>query len=91
MFLVYYYNSGGNQGAVNLRPYQMLNIGIQKAFFGDKLSVSLQAQDIFHTMRFKETENIHFQQIKDYCLWNYSIGIIYCLNKEKLNVMEIPL
>ena len=86
MFLVYYYNSGGNQGAVNHRPYQMLNIGNC-----DKLSVSLQAQDIFHTMRFKETEDIHFQQIKGYCLWNYSIGIIYCLNKEKLNIMEIPL
>ena len=64
----------------------MLNMGIQKAFFDDKLSVSLQAQDIFHTMRFKETENIkniHFQQTEDYCLWNYSISIIYRLNKIK--------
>jgi len=58
----YYFNSGGNQGAVTFKPYQMLNMGVQKSFFDGKLSVSLQAQDIFHTMKFKETEkmkNIH--------------------------------
>lgn len=82
----YYYNSGGNQGAVTLKPYQMFNMGIQKAFFDGKLSVNLLANDIFHTMKFKETENIkniHFQQTEDYCLWNYSISIIYRLNKVK--------
>ena len=82
----YYFNSGGNQGAVTFKPYQMLNMGVQKSFFDGKLSVSLQAQDIFHTMKFKETEkmkNIHFRQTEDYCLWNYSISIIYRLNQIK--------
>lgn len=84
--LYYYYNSGGHQGAVKLKPYQMLNMGVQKTFLDGKLSVSLQAQDIFHTMKFKETENIkniHFQQTEDYCLWNYSISVIYRLNQIK--------
>ena len=61
-------------------------IGVQKSFLDGKLSVSLQAQDIFHTMKFKETErmkNIHFRQTEDYCLWNYSISIIYRLNQIK--------
>lgn len=82
----YYYNSGGNQGAVKLKPYQMLNMGVQKTFFDDRLSVSIQAQDIFHTMKFRETEkikNIHFQQTEDYRLWNYSISIVYRLNQIK--------
>lgn len=87
LFSVYYYfNSGGHQGAVAFKPYQMLNMGIQKSFLEGKLSVSLQAQDIFHTMKFKETErikNIHFKQTEDYCLWNYSISIIYRLNQIK--------
>ena len=82
----YYFNSGGNQGAVTFKPYKMLNMGVQKSFFDSKLSVSLQAQDIFHTMKFKETEKmktIRFQQTEDYCLWNYSISIIYRLNQIK--------
>lgn len=82
----YYFNSGGHQGAVDFKPYQILNIGVQKSFLDGKLSVSLQAQDIFHTMKFKETErmkNIHFRQTEDYCLWNYSISIIYRLNQIK--------
>lgn len=82
----YYYNSGGNQGAVKLKPYQMLNLGVQKTFLDGKLSASFQAQDIFHTMKFKEAENIrniHFQQTEDYCLWNYSISVIYRLNQKK--------
>lgn len=84
--IYYYYNSGGNQGTVDLKSYQMLNMGIQKAFFNNKLSVSVQAQDILHTMKFKERQqikNIHFKQIEDYCSWNYSISIIYRLNQLK--------
>lgn len=84
---VYYYlNSGGNQGAVELKSFQMLNMGLQKSFFDGKLSVSLNARDIFHTMKYKETErirNLLFRQTEDYCLWNYSISLIYRLNKNK--------
>lgn len=82
----YYFNSGGHQGAVHLKPFQMLNINIQKSFFNDKLSVNLQAYDIFHTMKYKETEkikNTFFRQTEDYSLWNYSISFIYRLNQKK--------
>ena len=79
----YYFNSGGNQGAVELKPYQMLNIGLQKSFFDGKLSISLNARDIFHTMKYRESEqikNIWFRQTEDYCYWNYSVSLIYRLN-----------
>lgn len=82
----YYFNSGGNQGAVKLKPYQMLNMGVQKTFLDGRLSVSLQAQDMFHTMKFKETEkikDIRFRQTEDYSLWNYSISVIWRLNQIK--------
>lgn len=84
--MYYYFNSGGNQGAVELKPFQMLNIGIQKSFCNEKLSISFNARDLFHTMKYKETErinNILFQQTENYYLWNYSVSIIYRLNKTK--------
>lgn len=62
----------------------MLNIGLQKSYLDGKLSVSLNARDIFHTMKYKEMEqikNILFRQTEDYCSWNYSISLIYRLNK----------
>lgn len=81
---VYYYlNSGGNQGAVELKPYQMLNVGLQKSFFDGKLSISLNARDIFRTMKYRETEqikNIQFRQTEDYRMWNYSVSLIYRMN-----------
>lgn len=83
----YYFNSGGNQGAVELKPFQMLNIGIQKSFCNEKLSISVNARDLFHAMKYKETErikNILFKQTEDYHLWNYSVSIIYRLNNRKL-------
>lgn len=82
----YYYNSGGDQEAVRIKPYQMLNVSVQKTFLSNRLSVRLQAYDIFHTMKFKENEkirNIHFRQTEDYCLWNYSVSVVYRLNQIK--------
>ena len=69
----------------------MLILGVQKSLFDGKLSIGIQANDIFHTMKFKETEyikNIHFQQIEDYCLWNYSLSVIYRLNQKKPSIAE---
>ena len=54
--LYYYYNTGGNQDVVVFKSSQMLNINIQKSFFKDRLSVKLSAKDIFHGMKFRETE-----------------------------------
>jgi hypothetical protein len=82
----YYYMNGGNQGALLLKSYQTLNLTVQRAFFNDRLSVALNAQDIFHTMKFRETErinNISFRQTEDYSLWNYSISLQFRLNKTK--------
>lgn len=81
-----YYNTGGNQGAVELQPYHSIDFGLQKTFLSDRLTVSLQAKDIFHGMKFKEKEFIdsfRFTQTEDYHLWNFSLNIIYKLNTRK--------
>ncbi len=81
MLSVYYYwCNGGLKDAVKFEPYQMLNVGLRKSFFKNKLSVSVDAKDIFHTMKFKEVEKIRyleFRQTEDYSLWNYSISLKY--------------
>jgi hypothetical protein len=85
--LYYYHNSGGDQGAVRLKPYQMLNFSVQKSFLKDKLNVSFQAYDIFHTLKFKEKETINdifFRQTENYSLWNYSISFVYRLNSSTI-------
>lgn len=84
---VYWYiNSGGNQGAVELKSFQMLNVGLQKSFLDGRLSVSLNARDLFHTMKYREMEqikNIQFRQTEDYRYWNFSVSVIYRLNNTK--------
>lgn len=85
--LYYYHNSGGDQGAVRLKPYQMLNLSVQKSFWKDKLNVSFQAYDIFHTLQFREKETINdifFRQTENYSLWNYSISFVYRLNSSTI-------
>lgn len=85
--MYYYLNTGGDQGIVRFKPYQMLNVGLTKSFLNDKLSVSLKAQDVFHTLKFKETysvKNISFSQTEEYSWWHYSLSIIYRLNQKKM-------
>ena len=87
MLSVYYYwCNGGLKDAVKIEPYQMLNIGLRKSFLKNKLSVSIDANDIFHTMKFKEIEKLSylvFRQTEDYSLWNYSISVRYYLSPVK--------
>lgn len=87
MLLVYYYwCNGGLKDAVKIEPYQMLNVGLRKSFLKNKLSVSVNANDIFHTMKFKEVEklsNLVFRQTEDYSLWNYSVSLKYYISPVK--------
>ena len=54
---VYYaFYSGGDLGSVSIRPYQMLNLELQKDFFEKRFSVSLKAYDLLHTMKFREEQ-----------------------------------
>jgi hypothetical protein len=65
----------------------MLNFSVQKSFLKDKLNVSFQAYDIFHTLKFKEKETINdifFRQTENYSLWNYSISFVYRLNSSTI-------
>nr|WP_255406454.1 outer membrane beta-barrel family protein [Prevotella sp. KH2C16] len=81
-----YYNTGGNQGAVSLRPFHSIDIGLQKSFLSDRFIISLQAKDIFHGMKFREKELVdafHFTQTEDYHLWNFSVNITYRINSRK--------
>lgn len=81
-----YYNTGGNQGAVKLEPFHSIDLGLQKSFLSNKLMISLNAKDIFHGMKFKETELLdafYFTQTENYHLWNYSLNITYRINSKK--------
>lgn len=87
MLSVYYYwCNGGLKDAVKIEPYQMLNVGLRKSFLKNKLSVSVNANDIFHTMKFKEVEklsNLVFRQTEDYSLWYYSVSLKYYISPVK--------
>ena len=82
----YYYNSGGTQGNVQLKSFQMLNLSIQKSFLQDRLSLKFTAQDVFHKMKFEQDiriRNVNFWQIEDHKYWNFSLSVIYRLNQLK--------
>lgn len=87
MLSVYYYwCNGGLKDAVKIEPYQMLNVGLRKSFLKNKLSVSVNANDIFHTMKFKEVEKLStlvFRQTEDYSLWYYSVSLKYYISPVK--------
>ena len=84
---VYYaFYSGGDLGSVSIRPYQMLNLQLQKDFLKKRLSVSLNAYDLFRTMKFREEQregNLHFTQTEDYQLWNFSVNLVFRFNQLK--------
>lgn len=79
----YHYTNGGNTGIHLFKPYQTLNISLQKKLLKDRLSISINAQDIFRTLK-HETEtkigNIYVHQTEDYNPWYYSLSISYKLN-----------
>lgn len=83
----YYFNNGGNQRIFMFEPFQFLNLGLQKSFLNDKLSVNIKANDILRTMNYKETariNNLRFYQNENYSEWNFSISFIYRFNQQKL-------
>lgn len=41
------YISGGDQVFVHAKPMSIVNVGLQRTFFGDRLAISLEGNDIF--------------------------------------------
>lgn len=81
-----YLNAGGNQGAVKLLPFHNFNLTLQKTFFNDRLTFSLQGNDLFRGMKFREhlkINRVDLSQTEDYHLWNYSFNVTYRLNSKK--------
>lgn len=86
VMLDYLFNNGGSIGIYKYKPYQSLNLGIQKSFFADKLEVSLNANDLFRTMIYKydsQIGNIRFYQREDQDERYFSLSLIYRFNKVK--------
>lgn len=82
----YYFNNGGNQRIFIFEPFQSLNLGIQKNFLIERLSVSVKANDLFRTLNYKETteiNNLRFYQNENYSEWNFSLGVIFRFNQNK--------
>jgi len=83
--LSYYYSNGGSQNFSVLKPYQYLNVSLQKSFFADKLNISLQGNDLFHTLVYKtetRVNNAQLNQTENYSQWNYTINITYKFNNK---------
>lgn len=84
--LDYMYTNGGSNGIYKFKPYQSLDLGIQKSFFDKKLDISLNANDILRTMIHKydaRIENIRFYQREDQDRRTVSLNIVYRLNNIK--------
>lgn len=84
--LDYMYNNGGSIGIYKYKPYHSLNLGIRQSFFEDRLDVSLNANDLFHSMIYKYDSrigNIRFYQKEDQDERYFSLSFIYRFNKVK--------
>jgi hypothetical protein len=82
----YYYCTGGSLGIVSIKPYQELNLSLMKSFVKDCLDVSIEANDLFHKLKFREDgyyTNIHLMQTEDYKMWNFSLCVKYSFNNRK--------
>jgi len=87
IYVNYYYNHGGSQRIFEFKPFQSLDIKIQKPFFNERLSVDIGAKDIFRKLKYEENaqfNNIRFYQIENYSSWNFFIDIIYRFNQQKV-------
>ncbi|RNC63221.1 outer membrane beta-barrel protein, partial [Proteiniphilum sp. X52] len=83
----YYYNHGGSQRIFEFKPFQSLDIKIQKPFFNERLSVDIGAKDIFRKLKYEENaqfNNVRFYQIENYSPWNFFIDVIYRFNQQKV-------
>ncbi len=84
--LYYMVKTPGNyQAAVKMRTIQTLNLSLQKSFWHERLILTLSANDLFRTLKYREDERIgylHFQQTEDYREWNYSLSVVFRLNKK---------
>jgi hypothetical protein len=79
----YYYNNGGNQRIFLFKPFQSLNMSLQKSFLNEKLNLKLSADDIFRKLDYYENAKINkftFYQNENYSSWNFSLSLIYRLN-----------
>lgn len=80
----YYYNNGGNQRIFLFKPFQSLNMSLQKSFLNEKLNLKLSADDIFRKLDYYESAKINkftFYQNENYSSWNFSLSLIYRLNQ----------
>ena len=80
----YYYNNGGNQRIFLFKPFQSLNMSLQKSFLNERLNLKLSADDIFRKLDYYESAKINkftFYQNENYSSWNFSLSLIYRLNQ----------
>lgn len=90
----YYYNHGGSQRIFEFKPFQSLDIKIQKPFFNERLSVDIGAKDIFRKLKYEENaqfNNIRFYQIENYSSWNFlSISFTGLINRKSSTGVKVP-
>lgn len=79
----YYYNNGGSQNMSRFKPFQSFDLSIQKSLLNGLLNLSVQGNDLFHTLTYKtETYVNNVQQIQseNYSQWNFTFNVVYKFN-----------
>lgn len=67
--LTLFYSSKGNESILLVKPDQGVNIGLNKTFLNDRLSVNLRANDVFASRR---SSYIIYGDHVEFDKWNYS-------------------
>ena len=78
----------GGRGAVELQLYHSIDFWFAKNILSDRLTVSLQAKDIFHGMKFKEKEfiDLSFYANRRLSILEFLSNIIYKLKHKKSDI-----
>jgi hypothetical protein len=82
------YCNGGNRATIKFKSYWDLTFSVKKSFFDEHLTFSLDASDIFHKLRYRESEcvgRLFFQQTEDYNQWYYALTVKYRFNNKSHN------
>lgn len=65
------------------KPFQSFDLSIQKSLLNGLLNLSVQGNDLFHTLTYKtETYVNNVQQIQseNYSQWNFTFNVVYKFN-----------
>jgi hypothetical protein len=82
------YCNGGDRASIKFKPYWSAMLSVKKSFMDGRLTFSLDASDIFHKMKYRETERVgrlYFAQTENYNEWYYGLTVSFRFNDKSHN------